>query len=115
MSGGTLVIQDNCYFINNTGINSGVSGFKQNTVVKISDSFFINNYGKTAGVFELQGSAQLLVTNTLFEGNKASTTAGIVSFTGSSRFDFENCQFLRNSAGEYGSVAQGVSDGVSLI
>ena len=50
--------------------------------------------------------------NSIFERNKASTTGGVISFTGQSKFEFNNCTFKENAAGEFGSIAQGVSDGI---
>ena len=66
MSGGTLVIKDNCYFKDNTGIAAGVFNFFQTTNIQISDSYFYNNTGNSAGVFELRGSCSLSVKNSFF-------------------------------------------------
>ena len=63
-------------------------------------------------MFEIRDKVTLKTQNSVFERNRATATGGVISFTGQSLFEFDNCTFAENSAGEYGSIAQGVSDGI---
>ena len=91
-----------------TGRTSGGAVVAQGGHLDIADSHFTNNVALSGGALHVDGSATVIVSNSMFQRNRATAQGGALSIAGNGRVVLgDGTQFAQNNAPSGRSVFRG--------